>query len=100
MAPNSRIIAGPLRAEEGILYADCNLEIGINMKIRHDFAVHYNRSDIFQLQVNRGTPHLYTVVGIEERPELAPPRTQLTPGEHRATLARPQKQLAAPTQVT
>lgn len=100
VAPNSRIIAGPLGAEEGILYADCNLEIGINMKLRHDFAGHYNRPDIFQLQVNRGTPHLYTVVGVEERPELAPPQTQLIPGEYRGALARPQKQLAAPTQVT
>ena len=36
-------------AEEGILYADCNLDLGIQMKLRHDFAGHYNRPDIFQL---------------------------------------------------
>lgn len=100
VAPNSRIIAGPMGTEEGILYADCNLEIGINMKLRHDFAGHYNRPDIFQLQVNRGTPHLYTVVGVEERPELAPPQTPLAPGEYRASLAIPQKQLPAPTQAS
>ena len=35
--PLSRIIAGPMGAEEGILYADCNLELGIQMKLRHDF---------------------------------------------------------------
>ena len=28
VAPNSRIIAGPMGAEEGILYADCDLELG------------------------------------------------------------------------
>ena len=47
MAPNSRVIAGPMGAEEGILYADCNLEIGIQMKLRHDFAGHYNRPGYF-----------------------------------------------------
>ncbi len=61
VAPNSRIIAGPMGAEEGILYAECNLEVGIMMKLRHDFAGHYNRADIFQLHVNRSAPNLYTV---------------------------------------
>jgi nitrilase len=59
--PMSRIIAGPMGAEEGILYADCNLELGIQMKLRHDFAGHYNRPDIFQLHVNRAAPQLYHV---------------------------------------
>jgi len=63
VAPNSRILAGPMGAEEGILYADCNLEIGILMKLRHDFAGHYNRPDIFQLHVNRTAPHIYAVHG-------------------------------------
>lgn len=66
VAPNSSIIAGPMGAEEGILYAECNLEAGITMKLRHDFAGHYNRADIFQLQVNRSAPHLYTVHEAEE----------------------------------
>ena len=57
----SRIIAGPLGAEEGILFAECNLELGIQMKLRHDFAGHYNRPDIFQLHVNRAAPQLYHV---------------------------------------
>src|SRR5687768_7972091 len=59
--PLSRIIAGPMGAEEGILYADCNLELGIQMKLRHDFAGHYNRPDIFQLHINRAAPQLYRV---------------------------------------
>jgi nitrilase len=53
VAPNSRIIAGPIGPEEGILYAECDLDIGIQMKLRHDFAGHYNRPDIFHLQINR-----------------------------------------------
>jgi aliphatic nitrilase len=63
VAPSSRIIAGPLGAEEGILYAECNLEIGVAMKLRHDFAGHYNRPDIFHLQINRAAPSLYSVHG-------------------------------------
>jgi aliphatic nitrilase len=31
------------------------------MKLRHDFAGHYNRPDIFQLHVNRAAPSLYRV---------------------------------------
>jgi aliphatic nitrilase len=65
VAPNSRIIAGPMGAEEGILYADCNLELAIQMKLRHDFAGHYNRPDIFHLQINRAAPTLYSVHGGE-----------------------------------
>jgi len=74
VAPNSRIIAGPMGPEEGILYAECNLELGILTKLRHDFAGHYNRPDIFQLHINRAAPHLYTVHN--ESPEaLAAPAT-------------------------
>ena len=73
VAPNSRIIAGPMGAEEGILYADCDLEIGIQMKLRHDFAGHYNRPDIFHLHINRSAPQLYSVHG-ENDPALAAAR--------------------------
>jgi len=62
----SRIIAGPMGAEEGILYAECNLDLGIQMKLRHDFAGHYNRPDIFHLHVNRAAPQLYSVHGVEQ----------------------------------
>src|SRR5688572_11174266 len=61
VAPNSRIIAGPMGNEEGILYAECDLDIGIQMKLRHDFAGHYNRPDIFRLHINRAAPQLYRV---------------------------------------
>lgn len=59
VGPNSRVLAGPLGAEEGILYADCRLELEVLMKLRHDFAGHYNRPDIFTLQVNRAAPRIY-----------------------------------------
>jgi aliphatic nitrilase len=90
--PNSRILAGPLGAEEDILYADCNLEVGIAMKLRHDFAGHYNRPDIFQLHINRSVPHLYTVHGPEEPvtlPDTAPSLRGLSDPETPARLSQP-----------
>jgi nitrilase len=88
VAPNSRIIAGPLSAEEGILYADCDLELGILMKLRHDFAGHYNRPDIFQLHINRAAPALYRAHNAA--PEPLPPASDAEP------LAPPAPRLAAP----
>ena len=86
VAPNSRIIAGPMGAEEGILYADCNLEIGIQMKLRHDFAGHYNRPDIFQLHINRAAPRLYSVHG----------EPQALPGAETPALDGPRNLLESP----
>jgi aliphatic nitrilase len=59
VGPDSRVLAGPLGAEEDILYADLDLEVGIKMKLRHDFAGHYNRPDVFQVRVNTRRPELY-----------------------------------------
>ncbi len=48
------------------------------MKLRHDFAGHYNRPDIFQLHINRNVPHLYTVHGPEEPVALSDKADNLT----------------------
>jgi nitrilase len=77
VSPYSRVVAGPMGPEEGILYAECNLEAGINMKLRHDFAGHYNRPDIFQLRINRDVPQLYTVHQEQPAGALEAPRTGL-----------------------
>ena len=80
VAPNGRILAGPMGAEEGILYADCNLEIGVLAKLRHDFAGHYNRPDVFQVHVNRAAPHIYTVYGARDSTALPAPNQEQLPG--------------------
>ena len=81
VGPNSRILAGPMGPEEGILYAQCNLEVGIGMKLRHDFAGHYNRPDVFQLHVNRSAPKLYRVSEHETDAQAAPDTIVPTTGE-------------------
>jgi aliphatic nitrilase len=46
--------------EEGILYADLDLELCAKHKLEHHFSGHYNRPDMFQLSINRQTPMLYS----------------------------------------
>jgi len=57
---DSKVIAGPMGNEEGILYADIDLEVNVRLKLRHDYAGHYNRPDVFQLKVNRNVPKIFT----------------------------------------
>jgi aliphatic nitrilase len=77
VAPDARVLAGPAGADETILYADLDLEVGIKMKLRHDFAGHYNRPDVFQVRVNSSRPELYARVAdaelfLEQSEEGAP----------------------------
>jgi nitrilase len=52
IAPGGKIIAGPLRREVGILYAEYDLErVGLARRSL-DIVGHYSRPDIFQLHVN------------------------------------------------
>lgn len=73
VAPDSGVLAGPLGPEEGILYADLDLEVGIRMKLRHDFAGHYNRPDVFQLRVNARAPRIFEVEGADPARGLGEP---------------------------
>lgn len=52
VAPGGTIVAGPLRNELGILYADVDLErVGVARRSL-DIVGHYSRPDIFRLHVN------------------------------------------------
>jgi len=51
--PAGNIIAGPMPGDqEGILYADVNLEDTITNHLVHDFGGYYNRSDVLRLFLN------------------------------------------------
>jgi aliphatic nitrilase len=62
VAPDMTVLAGPLEGPtEGILYADMDVEDIIRMKLRQDYAGHYNRPDIFSLRVDRRSRERYVV---------------------------------------
>ena len=52
IAPSGEVIAGPLWDEEGILYAELDLNEITRAKIDFDVVGHYARPDVFQLNVN------------------------------------------------
>ncbi len=52
IGPNGAVIGEPLIDDEGIIYADIDLEKCIQPKQMHDILGHYNRFDIFDLRVN------------------------------------------------
>ncbi|NMN99158.1 carbon-nitrogen hydrolase family protein [Antrihabitans stalactiti] len=61
VSPGSEIIAGPVApGVEQIIYADMDLDIWVKMKLLQDFAGHYNRPDVFTLEVNRTPSHYET----------------------------------------
>ena len=51
IAPNGKIIAGPLEAKEGIIYADIDLNEIIAAKRSFDAVGHYARPDVFEFSV-------------------------------------------------
>ena len=52
IAPGGEIVAGPMRKESGILYADIDLGKVVTARRVFDVAGHYSRPDIFKLHVN------------------------------------------------
>jgi len=54
--PYGKYIGGPLRGDEGIVYADIDLEVMIDAKTLHDVVGHYNRFDVLSLQYIRKRP--------------------------------------------
>jgi nitrilase len=55
IGPGGKVLAGPIFNEEGILYADLDLEEAIKGKYEFDVAGHYNRPDVFSFRVNTGS---------------------------------------------
>jgi hypothetical protein len=54
--PYGKYIGGPLRGDEGIVYADIDIDVMIDAKTLHDVVGHYNRFDVLSLQYNRKSP--------------------------------------------
>jgi nitrilase len=53
IGPEGRVVGEPLIDDEGIVYADIDLNRCIQPKQMHDIVGHYNRFDVFDLKINR-----------------------------------------------
>lgn len=49
--PKGQVIAGPLQAEEGILYADIDMDMITEAKRMFDVVGHYSRPDVFNFSI-------------------------------------------------
>lgn len=75
IGPDGRLVGEPLIDDEGIVYADIDLERCIQPKQMHDIVGHYNRFDIFDLRVNRRPQ---TPLGLAEGERPAAEATEQT----------------------
>ena len=66
IGPNGATIGEPLIDDEGIVYAEIDLEKCIQPKQMHDILGHYNRFDIFDLRVNTATTRKITFIDNHE----------------------------------
>ena len=51
VGPNGKIIAGPLEAQKGLIYANINLDNIIAAKRMFDVVGHYSRPDVFKFKI-------------------------------------------------
>lgn len=68
--PDGRPVVDPLIDDEGVVYAEIDLNRCIQPKQMHDIVGHYNRFDIFQLHVD-GRPR--APITLEEAAWMTPP---------------------------
>lgn len=52
LSPKGKILAGPLEAEEGLLYADLDLREILEAKRMFDVVGHFARPDVFRFSLN------------------------------------------------
>jgi len=67
--PDGKVVAGPLEAEEGILYAEVEPQQLIGPRWQLDAAGHYARPDVFDLRVHRGIRPMITEQSSESEGE-------------------------------
>jgi aliphatic nitrilase len=89
IGPDGGVLAGPVGPEDQILYAEADLAETVRAKLVHDFAGHYQRHDIFRLELALSTPHL---------PHILPPPAAAA-GDHVPGAFEPAEDLEAPRRV-
>ena len=87
VAPNGKVLAGPLGPEEDVLVADLDLERILPKKLMHDFAGHYTREDLFSVRIEPDPAPLFDPPwdGALTRPSSAPSDDVTEPSAARPT---------------
>jgi aliphatic nitrilase len=70
VGPDGRVVGNSLIDDEGIVYADIDLNRCIQPKQMHDTVGHYNRFDVFNFSVNRRPLAPISWVGDPDTSEL------------------------------
>ena len=52
VGPNGDLLGDPLVGSEGMVVADIDIALSIEHKMAHDIVGHYNRFDIFHLEID------------------------------------------------
>jgi len=71
IGPDGQWIVGPVAGREEILYADVDLSLGAGEQLAFDAAGHYNRPDVFHLQVDTRPKHQIEWIGEKPTPHLS-----------------------------
>jgi nitrilase len=66
--PDGKLLAGPAREVETILYADVDPRVVRGTRYQLDVAGHYARPDVFELRVHRRARSLVEVVAEDDEP--------------------------------
>ncbi|MEJ2538975.1 MAG: carbon-nitrogen hydrolase family protein [Gemmatimonadota bacterium] len=89
--PDGKIVAGPLDAEEGILYADVRREQLVGPRWQLDTAGHYARPDVFELLVRRAPRPMITERAVQDEYDAGDP-----PGRGRSARETPLRKEPSP----
>ncbi|WP_147281351.1 hypothetical protein [Gaiella occulta] len=69
IGPNGQWVTPPLVDEPGIVFADCDLNAILRGRLFHDIVGHYNRFDVFRLEIDRSVrAPLHPTGGAEDVP--------------------------------
>jgi nitrilase len=53
IAPNGKFVIGPIESEEGVFYADIDLDQIVSAKRMFDVVGHYSRNDVFEVNLKK-----------------------------------------------
>jgi hypothetical protein len=72
VGPDGELLAEPVMGGEGMVVADIDIAESIELKMMHDIVGHYNRFDIFHLEVDPTPNQPVSIKKVTRRDEQPP----------------------------